>query len=245
MIFQDPLSSLNPYQRVGWQIVEAVQAHQRVSRRSARSRAIDLLGMVGIPSPSRRVDDWPHEFSGGMRQRVMIAMALANEPALLIGDEPTTALDVSVQAQILDLLDRLKSELGIAILLVTHNLAIVAQVADRVMVMYAGRQVETGDRLDIFRSSCHPYTWGLLASIPRDFTSSEGRPRDRRMPSIGGRPPSLVAMPAGCRFHPRCQYAMEICRNDEPLLEVIERDHAFACHLDAAQRLAARTGNAY
>ena len=241
MVFQDPLSSLNPYHRVGAQIVEAIQVHHHTSGRAARKRAAELLGQVGIPKPSGRLDDWPHEFSGGMRQRVAIAMALANSPALLIADEPTTALDVSVQAQILELFQKLQKELGIAIILVTHNLAVVAQVADRVTVMYAGRAVESGDFMDIFARPAHPYTWGLLGSIPRLVLGSSVRHRHERLPSIAGLPPSLVAMPSGCRFHPRCRFAMEVCRTVEPRLEVADvTGHEAACHLDAGARVEGR-----
>jgi len=244
MVFQDPLASLNPYHRVGWQIVEAIQAHNRVPRRRARARAADLLGQVGIARAAQRLDDFPHQFSGGMRQRVMIAMALANNPAILIGDEPTTALDVSVQAQILELLERLQEQLGVAVILVTHNLGVVAQVADRVMVMYAGRAVETGDPWDIFRRSAHPYTWGLLASIPSlsDAAVPPASTTSRRLRSIGGVPPNPLSMPAGCRFHPRCPYAMEICRTVEPSYEAVEGEagHLAACHLPPERRESAR-----
>jgi peptide/nickel transport system ATP-binding protein len=243
MVFQDPLASLNPYHRVGWQIVEAIQAHQHVSRRQARARAAELLGSVGIPHATQRLDDFPHQFSGGMRQRVMIAMALANDPAVLIGDEPTTALDVSVQAQILDLIELLQERLGIAVILVTHNLGVVAQVADRVMVMYAGRAVESGNPEEIFRSSAHPYTWGLLSSIP-GLTAEDvsAETSGRRLRSIGGLPPNPLAMPAGCRFHPRCPYVMDICRTVEPAYEPVEGGvgHLAACHLPPERREAAR-----
>ncbi len=241
MVFQDPLASLNPYHRIGWQLVEAIQAHGRTSRRAARARALELLGQVGIPHPAQRLDDWPHQFSGGMRQRVMIAMALANHPALLIGDEPTTALDVSVQAQILELLARLQDELGIAVILVTHNLGIVAQIADRVMVMYAGRVVESGSIWDIFRESAHPYTWGLLSSVPSltgPVLLSDG---EARLRSIRGLPPNPTAMPSGCRFHPRCGFVMDVCRTDVPQLESADRPgHRAACHLPPERRTAAR-----
>ena len=224
---------------MGDQIVEAVRVHQRVSRRAARERAIDLLDRVGIPSPTVRVDDWPHEFSGGMRQRVMIAMALSNDPALLIADEPTTALDVSVQAQILELLGRLKDEFGIAVLLVTHNLAVVAGVADRIMVMYAGKQVETGDRLDIFRFPCHPYTMGLLASIPRDFSD--------RAPAPSSHAVDRGAAAEHLRHAPGLPLPSTLYPRDGGLSHrragsraSLDRGHAFACHLDAEQRSSAR-----
>ncbi|HUZ53862.1 MAG TPA: ABC transporter ATP-binding protein [Streptosporangiaceae bacterium] len=241
IVFQDPLASLNPFHRIGWQLVEAIQAHGRTSRRDARSRAVELLGQVGIPHPAQRLDDWPHQFSGGMRQRVMIAMALANHPALLIGDEPTTALDVSVQAQIIELLQRLGDELGIAVILVTHNLGVVAQIADRVMVMYAGRVVETGSIWEIFRESAHPYTWGLLSSVPSLTGPALVSDPAARLRSIGGLPPSPAAMPPGCRFHPRCAFVMDVCRAQEPVLRPADGPgHQTACHLPDGQRAAAR-----
>src|SRR6202035_2443628 len=204
MIFQDPLSSLHPLYRVGKQLTEAVRTHRDVSKDAARKRAIELLGLVGIPDPSRRVDMFPHEFSGGMRQRVMIAMALANEPKLLIADEPTTALDVTVQAQILALLEDLQKRLGMAIILITHDLGVVAEIADEICVMYAGRIVERASTEQIFSAPKHPYTWGLLKSIPRLDT-----PRGEELVPIAGRPPSLIQRPSGCFFHPRCPYVQE------------------------------------
>ncbi len=249
MVFQDPLASLNPYHRVGWQIVEAIQAHDRVPRRRARARAVELLDSVGIAQPAQRLDDFPHQFSGGMRQRVMIAMALANNPAILICDEPTTALDVSVQAQILDLLACLQEQLGIAVILVTHNLGVVAQVADRVMVMYAGRAVETGNPWEIFHRSAHPYTWGLLSSIPNSAdaaTAPTAQTTSRRLQSIGGAPPNPLSMPSGCHFHPRCPYVMEICRTVEPSYEPVDGEpgHFSACHLTSESREDARLKSA-
>jgi oligopeptide/dipeptide ABC transporter ATP-binding protein len=241
MVFQDPMASLNPFHRIGWQLVEAIQAHSGSSRKSARARAVELLGQVGIPHPAERLDDWPHQFSGGMRQRVMIAMAIANNPALLIADEPTTALDVSVQAQILELLEQLTDDLGIAVMLVTHNLGVVAQIADRVMVMYAGRVAEAGPVRDVFHRSAHPYTWGLMASVPSLTDSVVLSDGVTRMRSIGGLPPSPAAFPSGCRFHPRCRFAMEICRLVEPQLEPAgEPGHESACHLEADVRATAR-----
>jgi peptide/nickel transport system ATP-binding protein len=238
MVFQDPLSSLNPYHRAGRQVVEAITTHQAISKRAARARAIDLLGLVGIRRPAERFDSWPHELSGGMRQRVMIAMALANDPDLLIGDEPTTALDVSVQAQIVELIARLKDELGIAVILVTHNMGVVAEIADRVMVMYAGQGVETATCEDIFHRPSHPYTWGLLASIPG---AAGPRSRGEKLPSIGGLPPTLAALPPGCRFHPRCLFAMDICRTVGPVLEDVGGPgHQAACHLPESRRPEAR-----
>ena len=233
MIFQDPLSALHPFYKVGWQLVEAIRAHQDLSKRAARSRAVDLLRLVNIPDPGRRMDEYPYQFSGGMRQRAMIAMALANDPKLLIADEPTTALDVTVQAQILALLARLQRELGMAIIVITHDLGVVAETADDVAVMYAGRIVETGPTSQLFAAPQHPYTWGLLRSIPRLEVARE----DDLVP-IPGRPPSLINPPSGCHFHPRCAYALPDCPRIDPQLELVpgETDHFAACLLDVAAR---------
>jgi peptide/nickel transport system ATP-binding protein len=230
MVFQDPLSSLHPYYRIGWQICEAIRAHERVSRRVAHRRAIDLLGLVGIPDPARRVDDYPHHFSGGMRQRAMIALALSLQPKLLVADEPTTALDVTVQAQILELLKRVQDEFGMALILITHDLGIVAGTADRVAVMYAGRIMETADRHALFRYPSHPYTQGLLQALPN--RSIGGR---QRLQPVPGQPPSLIGLPAGCAFAPRCPSAFGRCRQEEPDLIATPAargiGHASACWL--------------
>jgi peptide/nickel transport system ATP-binding protein len=233
MVFQDPLSSLHPFFKVGAQLIEAVQAHQEVSKTSARERAIELLGLVGIPDPSRRVDEFPHEFSGGMRQRVMIAMALANEPKLLIADEPTTALDVTVQAQVLALLERLQRELGMAIVIITHDLGVVAELADEIAVMYAGRIVETTSAEILFSRPEHPYTWGLLKSLP----TLEGS-RDEALVPISGTPPSLINRPSGCHFHPRCPYSQPEHERIDPRLEPVPGDagHEVACLLESELR---------
>jgi peptide/nickel transport system ATP-binding protein len=225
-IFQDPLSSLHPLYRVGWQIAEMIHAHRSVSRRAARTRAIELLELVGIPHPARRVDDYPHQFSGGMRQRVMIAMALALEPQLIIADEPTTALDATVQAQILDLLKRLQHVLGTALVVITHDLGVVADIADEVLVMYAGRVAESSGRRELYYEPHHPYTKGLLESIPGAAgTSGALRP-------IPGQPPSMISVPGGCAFHPRCRYAMDRCLADQPDLHPVgSGDHRSACWL--------------
>ncbi|HEX4253778.1 MAG TPA: ABC transporter ATP-binding protein [Streptosporangiaceae bacterium] len=234
MIFQDPLSSLHPYYTVGHQIVEAYRVHNDVSRAVARKRAVDLLGRVGIPQPNSRVDDYPHQFSGGMRQRAMIAMALSCNPELLIADEPTTALDVTVQAQILDLILDLQEEFGSAVVIITHDLGVVAELADDIMVMYAGKAVEYGSAEDVFERPGHPYAWGLLASMPRiDQVRSE------RLLPIPGTPPSLIRVPEGCSFHPRCPYAQETngrAETEVPLLREIEPGHQVACHLTSSQR---------
>jgi peptide/nickel transport system ATP-binding protein len=227
MIFQDPMTSLNPVYRVGWQISEQIRAHERVSRQAARARAVDLLRAVGIPNPGDRVDDFPHQFSGGMRQRVMIAMALSCSPGLLIADEPTTALDVTIQAQILKLIKQLKDEFGSAVVLITHDMGVVADVADRVAVMYAGRIIEQGSKEDVFYDAQHPYTWGLLGSIARI-----DRPKPRRLTAIRGLPPSLIGLPPGCSFAERCPQRYEACDQTPELAHRVSFDHADACHLD-------------
>jgi oligopeptide/dipeptide ABC transporter ATP-binding protein len=206
MIFQDPMTSLNPVYRVGDQIVEQINAHREVSKEEARDQAVELLKSVGIPGADERVDSYPHEFSGGMRQRAMIAMALSLEPRILIADEPTTALDVTIQAQILALLKRLNAERDVAVILITHDLGVVADIADRVLVMYGGRVVESGTLEEIFYDPQHPYTWGLLGSIMR-----LDRPRTERLAQIKGQPPSLISPPQGCHFRPRCPHAFNRC----------------------------------
>jgi oligopeptide/dipeptide ABC transporter ATP-binding protein len=212
MIFQDPMTSLNPVYRIGDQIVEMIRAHRKVPKREAMTEAVDLLRSVGIPNPERRVHDYPHEFSGGMRQRVMIAMALALDPDVLIADEPTTALDVTVQAQILRLLDRLNRERGLAVVLITHDLGVVAEIADRVAVMYAGQIVEDATLENLFYDPQHPYTWGLLGSLAR-----LDQPRPQRLAQIAGMPPSLLNPPTGCRFAPRCPHEFDKCAEPPPL----------------------------
>jgi peptide/nickel transport system ATP-binding protein len=228
MIFQDPMTSLNPVHTIGRQLVEAILLHRDVTKRVARARALELLKAVGIPKAEARIDDYPHQFSGGMRQRVMIAMALINDPDLLIADEPTTALDVTTQAQILSLMKRLQEDFGSAIIMITHDLGVVAEIADDVMVMYAANIVEQAEVHDLFNRPQHPYTWGLMGSLPRLDTDVE------RLTQIPGQPPSLLRPPNGCRFHPRCPYVMEVCKTTVPRLVPTQRDaaHLQACHLD-------------
>ena len=231
MIFQDPLSSLHPFYKVSDQLTEAVRAHQSVSKAAALDRAVQLLDLVGIPDPKKRIRAYPHEFSGGMRQRVMIAMALVNDPKLLIADEPTTALDVTVQAQILDLIERLQSELGTAVVFITHDLGVVAEVADEIAVMYAGKIVERAPTRTLFAQPEHPYTWGLLRSIPR-----LGDSRDVDLVPVSGRPPSLIERPTGCSFHPRCPYVRDRHTKVVPELESVAPDHQVACLLPRETR---------
>jgi peptide/nickel transport system ATP-binding protein len=232
MIFQDPMTSLNPVKTIGWQLEEAVLIHQDISKKQARTRAIEVLKEVEIPHADQRVDAYPHQFSGGMRQRVMIAMALINNPEILIADEPTTALDVTTQAQILRLMERLQDDLGMAIVMITHDLGVVAELADDVIVMYGGRVVEQAEVNDLFAKPEMPYTWGLLGSMPR-LNSSGGR-----LEQIPGQPPSLLHPPSGCSFHPRCEFVMDICRTELPGLDAspVGVDHRFRCHLDDEAR---------
>jgi peptide/nickel transport system ATP-binding protein len=234
MIFQDPLSAMHPFYTVGQQIIEAYRVHNDVSKRAARAHAIELVNRVGIPQPARRVDDYPHQFSGGMRQRAMIAMALANNPELLIADEPTTALDVTVQAQILDLIRDLQEEFGSAVIIITHDLGVVAELADDILVMYAGRCVEYGSARTVFSNPEHPYAWGLLGSMLR----LDRDVRDRLHPILGS-PPSLINPPSGCHFHPRCPYRGREgipCRTEDPALLPEHGAHRVACHIPSADR---------
>jgi peptide/nickel transport system ATP-binding protein len=233
MVFQDPLSALDPVYRVGDQIVEQIQAHREIGKAEARERAIELLDAVGIPDAGNRADSYPHEFSGGMRQRVMIAMALSLDPSLLIADEPTTALDVTIQAQIIDLLRELNRTRDLAVLLITHDIGVVAEIADRVAVMYGGRIVEHGTVEEIFYDPQHPYTWGLLGSLSRI-----DRPRPKRLPQIPGMPPSLISPPGGCHFRPRCPHAFDRCA-EVPALEARLPDapaHHDRCWLDPERK---------
>ncbi|KUM67538.1 ABC transporter ATP-binding protein [Streptomyces sp. ISL-22] len=235
MIFQDPLSAMHPYYTVGQQIVEAYRVHHSVSKKVAKQRAVEMLDRVGIPEPAKRVDGYPHEFSGGMRQRAMIAMALVNNPELLIADEPTTALDVTVQAQILDLIRDLQKEFGSAVIMITHDLGVVAEMADDLLVMYGGRCVERGPADEVFSEPRHPYTWGLLGSMPR-----LDRDQTDRLIPIKGAPPSLINVPSGCAFNPRCPYADipkdNVTRTVRPELTEVGERHWAACHMSQEQR---------
>lgn len=226
MVFQDPMTSLNPVLTVGLQIQEVIERHQKLKGTLAQNKALEMLRLVGMPNPERRLRQYPHEFSGGMRQRVMIAMALACDPELLILDEPTTALDVTIQAQILDLVKKLKQKIDTSVILITHDLGVVAGLAERVIVMYAGKIVETGTVRDIFKDPKHPYTWGLLKSVPRLDAVTK-----KRLIPIEGQPPDLLKSPPGCPFSPRCRYVMNICREEPPPKFNVTDEHTTSCWL--------------
>jgi peptide/nickel transport system ATP-binding protein len=236
MIFQDPMTSLNPVHRIGTQIREMLHEHTALSKREIRNRSVDLLRQVGIPHPEDRIDDYPHQFSGGMRQRAMIAMAVSCNPSLLIADEPTTALDVTIQAQILELIQQMKNQYHSAVIIITHDLGVIAEIADKVLVMYAGRIVEAGEKRQLFYDPQHPYTWGLLGSIP-----SLDRPRLKRLSSIPGAPPSLIDLPQGCKFRPRCAYAFDRCVSEPELADRgMLPGHLDRCWLSLDQKRALR-----
>ena len=236
MIFQDPMTSLNPVYNVGDQIVEAIMTHEGTTKKDARRRAVELLRQVGIPNAQQRASDYPHQFTGGMRQRAMIAMALSCNPDVLIADEPTTALDVTIQAQILELLDNLRADFDSSVILITHDLGVVAEVADEIIVMYAGRVVERGSKRDVFYDPQHPYTWGLLGSIPR-----LDRPKPKKLHSIEGTPPSLINLPRGCKFRPRCPHAFEKCQEEPELKNRVESPgHLDRCWLSVDEKRGVR-----
>ena len=227
MVFQEPTTSLNPVLTAGRQLSESIELHRGLGKDAANEEAFKLLTLVGIPDAQRRIKDYPHQFSGGMQQRIMIAMALSCNPELLIADEPTTSVDVTVQAQLLELIDNLRDKFGTAVIIITHNLGVVARYVDRVNVMYAGQIVESGPTKDIYSGPRHPYTIGLLASVPR-----LDMPRKQKLSVIKGLPPNLARLPAGCTFHPRCDYATDKCRQERPKLEKVEVDHHCACFID-------------
>jgi oligopeptide transport system ATP-binding protein len=237
MIFQDPMTSLNPVLTIGFQISEALMLHLKLDKEKARQRSVELLELVGIPNAADRLDDYPHQFSGGMRQRVMIAMALGCNPQLLIADEPTTALDVTIQAQIADLVKRLRDELGMAVIWITHDLGVVAGLADRVIVMYAGFIVEEASVKDLYANPRHPYTIGLLGSLPRLDEA-----RSHRLSCIEGLPPDLIELPKGCVFYDRCHYRIDVCSHVAPRLDPVAPGRKVACHVDVAKIAAAKAG---
>ncbi|MEA1963804.1 MAG: ABC transporter ATP-binding protein [Candidatus Aerophobetes bacterium] len=226
MIFQEPMTSLNPVYTIGNQIIETIILHQKLNKEKARKKAIEMLKLVGMPSPERRIDEYPHQLSGGMRQRAMIAMALSCRPKLLIADEPTTALDVTIEAQILELIKELREEIGMAVMMITHDLGVIAEVADEVVVVYAGKAVEYADVKTIFKDPKHPYTQALYNSIPR-LTDSQ----KRRLEVISGIVPDPLKLPSGCRFHPRCKFAKDLCKREEPKLEKISDNHKACCFI--------------
>jgi oligopeptide transport system ATP-binding protein len=226
MIFQDPMTSLNPFLKVSTQLIETIQLHQGLGKRAARAQAVEMLSMVGIPKPEKRIEQYPHQFSGGMRQRVMIAMALSCDPEILIADEPTTALDVTIQAQILEIIQRLSQEMGTAVIMITHDLGVVAGMCDNVAVMYAGKVVETGSTKELFADPKHPYTKGLISSVPR-----LDQDHQERLFSIEGQPPNLIDLPDACPFYPRCDHAMDICKQKYPASETLSATRAVNCWL--------------